>query len=516
MTYTFRKIIYAKVSKILANFTNIDLEAIFNLYDAQLFEGQIFDKMLTDNITVSFDGELPSVQNVSFRLVEKRWCDLIYTTNSKGDIYHINFTISDWTIARILYGTSEERVKIFGESDKIECFLISFEHQLSHLLFLLWGYSHKYASENDLDRENANDIQSIYGIHGKLYGCSTKTFFDKLVQQTILNLSNPKNLDTNVPEISARYKYWKNSCNLDSLNMLLFVCTSTAFRDIIFSTNVNSVYYNPSSVSVICKNGSDIQNVKDLRSFINRLQYALFYDFNAIRSPSKNGDNDGGGLIKCTNIRHILYECLTDMKIDNEWEFYNVGEIYDLYTDLFPSLKLSNFPVNRNLPGIVEKSTTTQAVSFFTFWDFLYTESPENIEDISAPFTTIDWDSMDLPFLVFKNAAVPAVKNFGSFISETVKDPYSGEKSVCTKHRIFDEYILDGKYEMVGAIVLEGVKPGEEGGIHYHACIKTTSLGWIYYDDMKNTLLKYTKFPRKVLFERDREKPEMYFYAKKS
>lgn len=507
MMYTFRKEIYAKVSKILANFTNIDLEAIFNLYDAQLFEGQIFDKMLTDNITVSFDGELPA-QTTS--MVEKRWCDLVYTTNNKGNIYHVNFTISDWTITRILYGTNEERVKIFGESNKIECFLISFEHQLSHLLFLLWGYSHKYVGENDLFQDHENDVQSVYGIHGKLYGCSTKTFFDKLVPQTILNLSDPKYLETNVPKISTRYKYWKNSCNLDSLNMLLFVCSSTVFRDIIFSTNVNNTHYNPSSVNIICKKGSDIQSVEDLKSFINRLQYALFYDFNTIRS-SPTDDQD---LIKCTNIRHILYECLTDMKVDNEWGFYNVGEIYDLYADLFPSLKLSNFPVNRSLDGIIEKSA--QAVSFFTFWDFLYTESADNVEGIYTSFTTIDWDSMDLPFLVFKNGGAPAIKNFGSLNPETIKDGYSGEKMVYIKHRIFDEYILDGKYEMVGAIVLEGIKPGEEGGIHYHACIKTTSLGWIYYDDMKSTLLRYTKFPRKVLFERDREKPEMYFYVKKS
>lgn len=194
----------------------------------------------------------------------------------------------------------------------------------------------------------------------------------------------------------------------------------------------------------------------------------------------------------------------------------------------------------------------------FTFWEFM--DPIDDIEDRAQEFL---WDEIDEDVLVFRNSGIPPIVNFGDdepeeidvtvfkpssvaklpdgwkrYKSRKSKDYYyrheendisqweipedstteiemiqTVETKIINKKRVFGETILDGRYEMVGAAILQGTTPGEEGGVHYVAYVNTLE-GWYFYNDDGSVWTSLEKFPKKVLKEKYGDKPEMYFYQR--
>jgi len=194
------------------------------------------------------------------------------------------------------------------------------------------------------------------------------------------------------------------------------------------------------------------------------------------------------------------------------------------------------------------------------FWDFI--DPFDNVEDTAQEYL---WNDMDYPILVFRNGGIPAITNFGSTCSETVnvpifknvkvdrklsylkankiplplewkisKDGFTNRidktvvedaivkiKEVQTitttvvinKARAFGETIINGKYEIIGAIVLLGTSIGKDSGVHYVSYVKTPSGEWYYFNDIGAVWKRLDEFPP-LFKEEEGRKPEMYFYKK--
>lgn len=545
-----RKIILDKWSVKQISIENLptpnNLEELFQLYDEIAFFNQI-KKRLSElkNIKITFgeDQELIILDNV------ERFCGLVYYENI------INFQISPWIIARL---SRKDNILLY--------FLLVFEHQLLHLFTLLW-----------VEKKDIRKLRlTTTNVHGLAFKCILKNFFNTNIKNDItLNLSkNGSYIQPSSDKNPGRYKYWENSCNIDSLTSIIYTCITPAFRNAIFLTNVDLIDYkkfnetSKLSDSIIsfrspCSFESDIKSEEQFRDIIKEIQVAMFSDYTIMIKKEKN--------IKCSNLRELLSQCYIDMKTEDfRWDVYNVAELYALFAQSFPVLTNVDYPVYTNQPLEIRERVNNRQRIIFTFWEYIY----DDLEILEQPL--IEWNEFNSDTLVFRNSGNPAIVNFGSTKTEKVKIPefktvevdvykntkilptgwkraYSEEengyfyfnartgeqqskqpkgtiknkiktgtkeetiqtivKMEIKKTRAFGEYIINGRYEMVGAIILQGTRPGEEGGVHYISYIKTGG-DWVKYNDLGNVWDKLENFPEQVLTEKVNNKPEMYFYAK--
>jgi hypothetical protein len=537
--------------------TEGDLEELFRLYDDIVFFNQIKERSLQKNITITFgeQKDFESLENI------KRFCGIIYYENI------INLQISPWIIDRFL-----ENKKNKDQEDILLYFLSIFEHQLLHLCTLLW------VPEKELNDFQLTTVN----VHGNVFKCILKNFFSKKITNDItINLSKKDSyIQPFSDKEPGRYKYWENSCNIDALTSIFYTSKSTAFRDAIFLTNVDLIDYAKFNETSKLKNSnllfkspcsfdSGIKSEEQFRNIVKEIQIAMFSDYTIMIEKGEN--------IKCSNLRELLSQCYTDMKTEySEWDVYNVAELYVLFVQAFPKLYNLNYPVYTNYPLEIRERISNEQISIFTFWEFIY----DDLETQDRPL--IDWNEFNSDILVFRNGGNPAILNFGSTDSEIIKIPeykkiivdeykytktlpkgwkrayskeedeyfyfnaYTGEqrsklpkgtiknkiktgktkeKTIETKTKIeinktraFGEYIINNRYELIGAIILQGTKPGEEGGVHYISYIKTINYQndntWIKYNDIGNIWDKIDGFPEKILIEKINNKPEMYFYMK--
>ena len=113
-------------------------------------------------------------------------------------------------------------------------YLQAFEHQLTHLLFYLWGHCDHQDTEKN--------------IHGNLFKCVYSKFFETSIDIVQNMMVSNGNTDTNFypqPLIMKKslYRYHENSCYLDSLLTLLLFTKSNVFRNTFFTTNIDTPKY---------------------------------------------------------------------------------------------------------------------------------------------------------------------------------------------------------------------------------------------------------------------------------
>ncbi len=478
-----------------------NIESLFDLYDKYAFNNSIQQKIdelyekQGDIINIAFglsSDQIPSDV--------ERICGVIFFDNKGIKTYEIQ--ISPWLLARIFY-SNMANIK--------EQLLLVFEHQLLHLMTLLWGY---------INLKNLSDDK--LGVHGKLFYCCEEQFFDTQ-QDIIQNFSLP----TSYPQPSfntGRYTYWSNSCYLDSLSSILYFSLCQYFRDALFTTNVDVIDYS-SFVDLIpvgqektkvffskCDQDSMISDEDKFRNIAKNVQSVMFADYIYMITQKENK--------KCFDLRALLRECYTDMK-DGSWDTYSAAEIYVLFTEMFPSLMIKNYPVklvdkkgNRRIPEIIKDKP------LFTFRDFM-----DPLKDFETEGIEYEWDKFTSEILVFRNEVTP-IRYFNDISSETIQVPVFKKNNkgitiqttknvIIEKARIFDEYILNNKYEMVGALLLQGgSSEKQEWGSHYTAVIKLSE-GWVSYNDIGNIWKKYDKMPSSLIFTQSgKSKPDMYFYSK--
>lgn len=534
-------------------------DELYKLYDKHAFDGQIQKRVV--NLLAKGKVVVVEFANVPDSSAN-RWCGVMYHIEQN----FVNYTIqiSPWVIARIECADADDLADIFGTQDIEEALLIWFEHQLSHLLALLW----------DQVGPVSNPLDETYGVHGKLFKCTTDAFFGDTVSDVVVELSNSAHIPSLPhPDEHGRYSYWSNSCNLDSLTTILMFSESSVFRDAIFGTNAALVNYRVEETPGVevfhqpCEN-SYLQDEEAWRDYVARVQSQFFCDYTNMITE--------GHTMRCYNIRKLFRECYPDMKKHGTWRFYNIAELYQLVVRMFPTLLYRNVPYMRIEPGKESiRGQHLETKEMFSFWEYM-----DPLDDVELAAEDILWDELEDDVLVFRNGGLPPIVNFGDIDPEEVEvqvykripkkktktivrlpegwklykssktgkyyyyhkktevsqwEPPSDavveelektigqtahltlESVIINKKRAFDETIINGKYEMFAAAVLQGTKPGKEGGIHYIAYIKTTE-GWYHYND-SGDIWKIAAddgaFPRdEILYERDGKKPELYFYRR--
>ena len=471
-------------SKMEFPFSSKNLKTLYDLYDEHAFYNQLRNQEKKANRSIVFQEEYP--QNV----VVNRLCGIRYYFVNEREV--INFRLSSWMLTRVANLTDKQLEKI-GDitNEKGIAFLLAFEHQLTHLIFLLWDHK-----ESD--------------AHGKLFTCVHNAFFNEEKHQDIMDVITSKKSYIQPPMSHGRYSYWSTSCYLDSLSSILYFCKSHIFRDAIFTTNVDLISYttkkNPKKFINPCTTDISETTFVDLTQ---NLQSAMFSDYIEMLK---------GEHTKCVDVRTILSLCYTDMNEKGSWKLYNTAEIYDLFANMFPRLLNVDYTLGFYQYGMkLREGIEENGKSMFTFWDFM-----EPISTEGNVYTLVIWDKIDSDVLVFRNGGFPAITKFGNIEPEVIGVPvYKNgkirtERTEIDKGRFFSEYIINEKYEMIGAIVLHGTKPGESGGVHYTSYIKVSDK-WVEYNDIGN-IWRYTKengsFPKNILTEKNGTKPELYFYQK--
>lgn len=473
-------------SKMEFPFSSKNLKTLYDLYDEHAFYNQLRIQEKKTNRSIIFQKEYP--QNVEVN----RLCGIRYYSINEREV--INFRLSSWVLTRIA-NLTEKQLKTIGDVTykKGIAFLLAFEHQLTHLIFLLWGHEESH-------------------VHGKLFKCVHNSFFNEEKHTDIMDVITSEKSYPQPSMNHGAYSYWNNSCYLDSLSSILYFCKSPIFRDAIFTTNADLVSYttktNPKKFINPCATDISETTFVDLTQ---NLQSAMFTDYIEMLT---------GEHTKCVDVRTILSLCYTDMKKDGSWKLYNAAEIYDLIANMFPRLLNVGYSVayyDSNETKLYER-IERHPKSVFTFWEFMEPLSNEGDDNYSR----IIWDTIDSDVLVFRNGGIPVITNFGSMKSEIISVPdYKNgklymKKTAIVKGAVFSEYIIDEKYEMVGVIVLHGTIPGESSGAHYTSYVKVSDK-WVEYNDIGN-IWRYTKgngsFPKNILEEKGGAKPELYFYQK--
>lgn len=485
------------------------LENLFDLYDSIVFNNAIqnkIDEIYNKNnqiISITFN-----LSSKDIKVETKRWCGIRYYTY-KGITYY-DIQLSDWVMAWIDYKSgymsNDENENII--TNRSIFMLLAFEHELTHLMTLLWGYA---------DFNNPNN--EIKGIHGKLFNCTRRAFFETK-KDLIQSFTSPTLIpiphlnESPMGKLAGRYVYWKNSCYLDSLSSIIYFCCSDVFRDAIFSTNVDLIEYE--THKSICSPDSIIKTDENFRDMAKKVQYAMITDYIKMVTLQQSA--------KCILLRLVLQKCYTDMKDENsEWDFYNASEIYNLLAHMFPVLMIKNYPEFLKNNNEIWPKDNIEEKSLFTFWDFM---DPHNTTDFQAFYK---WEDFNSNILVFRNESI-GIKHFNDPAPEIVKmRKYIKGKEVKVKEqlekaRVFDEFILNDRYELVGALILHGTVEGKDSGIHYTAIIKIRNetrkdgtKSWVYYNDTGNVWKIYDTIPKDMLFNNIKgSQPEMFFYALKT
>ena len=114
-------------------FSPKNLKTLYDLYDEHAFYNQLRNQEKKANRSIVFQEEYP--QNV----VVNRLCGIRYYFVDEREV--INFRLSSWMLTRVANLTDKQLEKI-GDitNEKGIAFLLAFEHQLTHLIFLLWDH----------------------------------------------------------------------------------------------------------------------------------------------------------------------------------------------------------------------------------------------------------------------------------------------------------------------------------------------------------------------------------------
>lgn len=506
-----REIILEKLYLRTADFSYTDLEDLYVLYDKYAFYNQLSHRLSKVNelnsyqSILTFDNSLVPPDNAVKR------CGLCYYF--EGDTKFINLKISPWITSRIGNLNEKEMEDTIRTKNTGMALLLMFEHQLTHLIFCLWEEEGHYPE-----------------THNPLFTCVHNSFFNdgsssiSTKNYDILHIIEQPGSYPAVSGTYEKYTYNSNSCYLDSLLTVIFFAISPVIRDAIFTTNVDDITYT-NRENLLASPCTTSLSENEFVDIIQRLQSVLFADYMSLINNDQK---------ECNDVRVLLNECYGDL-IEKKgktirYNIYSAPEIYDLIAFAFPKLMCNNF--YHSIMGSIKKSEETR--SMFTFWEFM--EPTEN------NMKYVSWKNMNCDILVFRNGGFPAITNYGSVSPEIIRVPFykNGKKimkrETINKSQAFGEHIIDNRYEMIGALLLHGAKPGESGGAHYTAYIKAqnpakksrSSSTWIEYNDIGN-VWKITgnmhskkddiynslgSFPVNVLVEKGGVKPEMYFYAK--
>ena len=447
-----------------------------NWYMEHLVEGQFIDSSLFKRLTISSRSKNPISVRVS---------------SVTGEIKEIRFSG-----IRLLEMMKAEDRRI--KEQIVLAIIVAAEHLSVSLLMSLGNYINRDILEFAKDK-------SMYAYNGSLYDCVMKEFLNYqepvygiVYIETALDRRSEFNLLKNI----------NNSCFMDSLLIALIVSSVNPIREAMFNFNTETYDYTRMDGATLESRHYPIEcttawakSLKDgefnsyatlTQRLLKRYAYSIVYGTNVYR-------------LHCTNLRKLLHRCNDSIPISAQ---ASPLEVYSVLTGMYPKLGNMRYSamVKKKVDGKTKRREKT--TDMFTFADFLI--DPEEIG------TTILWDEITHPFLVFHNGMLPPMKRYGKsgnermIVMETVLDVW--------KSREFNEYILDGKYLLAAAIMHHGrVSMSGSSGGHYTAYIRpyNDSERWYHYDDIGPSFMRQTKFPKEhILNDNGGLRPEIYIYER--
>lgn len=328
--------------------------------------------------------------------------------------------------------------------DKIQAMQYLLEHNIVHLLLII----------NSFAPEQIDPNSGYLYLHGKKF----KLLYDSLFSKQTINLPE-RSLPINV----------NDSCSVDSLLVLLLLCPISELKKILFKR--------PRFLEN--RDDSKVENKRNIVSFLE-------YTYKSVYSGNK--------IIQLSAFKNFLRKIFPEIEELKE-EKISVSTLYDIFTDIFPELKIPKVPV-KVITGTKNK-VKNRSYGSFQMWDFI----DPNINTDEYRGEIIQWKKINHPYLVFQFGGIPDIDSFGG----------------CFDIQKFSEIIIDCKYELCGVIMNHGPKPTLDtpGGSHYVAYIKDEyTLGWCLFDDIGPVYNQINKLPEIVFKNTNFSRPELYFYKK--
>lgn len=434
-----------------ANFTKLrpsDINWIFNVYDLFFFHNQITKKLKSTHASINF------------RVIKGGKSECGFEIESGGNrLYFFNISTS-------IFQNMGNKDGCF---DRAICLMFVMEHQIIHLLMLLYNYQNKVSDD-------------VYSYHGSLYICMLRTFFGDVDTSHDLKGEEKESHEKTQTVIAKEIGMFSNvssSCFLDSLLFVLLISDGSDYiRDVLFNSDIRNIPYN---VKQICGRSSRIETRQQVRELANRIRKMLKRDYRRLQ---------GGEVFQCNTLRQELGKC--DPEI-GKGDAYTPTEVYAIFSLLFPKLQVYFPPkivVREDSEGNLEPAKeTVEITQKTTFSDLEY--FPVSIREYGpqGPGSFYIWDDINEPILVFHNTG--------------------------TNPNKFTEYIFNKRYRLFGVVMSRGlVSKTMEGGGHYNAFLRIDD-HWFFYDDMLPRLDRLERLPTKEVFEvGKRHIAELLFYQR--
>lgn len=472
-----RQQIKDRINRLRADVTTLtaqNIKTIIGLYDKTFFSGQIAEKLKTDKVLLTV--------NIAARETTPATTLLFATDLVKkppnNQVYVLE--IAPRTITKIAQRHGY---------DYTSTLMMLIEHEIIHLLMKLWKYEDRIPAQRD-----------IYGSHGKLFQCMLETYFGYVPYRTLHDLGvsiEPKNpppsetidVPSTLLEVVPGYKWYAESCYIDSLLIAMFYASSNYWRDKLFESDVSRIDYGKIRP---CDVSSQIDTPEKIQALAARVQKQLKADYLNLQHPNVS--------LTCTMARSLLAACQPSMKEEGKWIIYNISAIYELLASLFMmemtipvELQFYDSATKKHVPA---GATDLKQIATIGMIDYL--TDPFNPTDT---YPLIKWNLVGYPVLVFQNGGVTLEK-----LNEVGRET-TEEGEVIDKKRAFGETILDGRYRLVAVALLLS-------DAHYVSYFRSRNGEWYSYNDLGARAQKIDEIPSAVWSSVPGSIPELYFYER--
>ena len=156
----------------LRNFSGTPtLEKIFDLYDAMVFRGRLRKKLAEAGAQVFF---LPTTD-----LTESQKPHSVHgdfgSCSCISDAYSYTFSFGIELYLALFSTDAATKIRAFRVNGllaktRLEILLLVFEHEICHLIMMLWGYDEKVTSDPDVGT-------GVYSSHGEMFARLVQHFF---------------------------------------------------------------------------------------------------------------------------------------------------------------------------------------------------------------------------------------------------------------------------------------------------------------------------------------------------
>lgn len=446
-------------------------------------------------------------------------CTLIGLTLFERIFNFIDETIFNWGLYNIILDTKSNF--IVRKMDNQTYPIILYKYNNLYILSIMSNY-YKQAKQNlsffisivqfcmiDLIMAIANRLNtSIDFVHqGPFYLCLLEALFSIRKKNQYITVNY---YIMNQPFIPVLMSNWQNSCYIDSLLTILLLGDCVVMREILFKTkkftfDINSYgdFINPTNQEI-----TDTEE-KAIDYAIN-IQKRLKIEYKALLGSTLYPTN-----YQCKKTRDLFSLSNPGMKNANGgYVSFYASVIYETLVRLFRSLE---FCVPILIYGENNESPQYDYYSTVFMQDYMLGEM---FSEKEIGYQSILWDKPPVAtHLVFVNNVNQMFKNYAEGTPKAIMETQDEngnpiQRELVNVERWFGEYILNGAYRLVAAILHWG-SPNTGG--HYNAYLRPffDRDMWYFYDDIAKKFQPHgIQCPPQIFWTTREYKPEILFYVR--